>query len=415
MSPFSFRPDSPRIALARRRLAAAYSRQPGAEVPVVEPLAQVRRHPFKERFEDLGKMLDHAVNWANSMAAFDNDWPPCIDTFCTVVMVAEAFGCQIMNPGRGEGPWAGPAIEDMSKVWSLKPKPMAEVPMIRRTLEWIDLAQRELGTEVPFWTMDVQSPFSVAAQIIHPNELFVACLTRPREVHHLCRIITEFTIEMMRMFLSRMEHPGFPGRNFPSISDNVGICLSDDTPLIMLGPDLYRQFALPYNSQVSRALGGLHIHCCGDYRHNLLNVLAIDGVRSMQLHAGDGEFKLPDAASDACPFNVARKKLAYFVDANDITRGDEFRGRPKDHYEAYVLPRLLAGDLTGCILESCGAGQDLPDAAAAVRWTRERLQDLGSYVPQAPHPPRARRGAATSPGQHKEESHKMLDVSDPFG
>jgi len=373
MPQFDFDPNSDRITLARRRLAAAYARRQGADVPIVEPGVRAGPHYcFRERLDDFDKMLDHAVGWANALAATDNDWPPMIDTYVNVTMVAEAFGCELRCLDESD-PWTQPAVSGIAQVWSLKPKPMMEALLIRRTFEWIDFAQRELGADVPIWTMDVQTPLSVAAHVVDGTELLTACVTHPKEVHHLCRMITEFTIELMRRHIAQIEHPGFPGRNFPSISENIGICLADDTPLIMLGPEMYREFAAPYNDRIAEALGGAHIHSCGNYSHNLDNLLAMRSVRSVQLHAGPGEFPLPETPEEDCALNRARRQVTCFVDAGPIARGDEFQGRPVDHYRQYVLPRLTAGDMTGCILQGCGVGQGLDDTDAAIRWTREQL------------------------------------------
>ena len=374
MIELNFDPHSERIELAHRRLEAAYRRRPGHEVPVVEPYVYPKPETTEESVADLDRMLEQAVCWANSLAATDNDWPPVILGFCSVVMVPEAFGCEVVfHPG--QSPWARHALGDIKQVWKLKPKKMNESTMIRRQIEWIDYAQRRLGTDIPIQTLDIQSPFSVAAQIVEPDELLSACLTSPREVHHLCRMVTDYSIEMMRKQFEIMEHPGFPGANFPSISKDIGICIADDTPLIMLSPEMYREFALPYNCRLGEIFGGIHIHSCGDYRHNLDNLLEITNIRSIQVHAGQGEFPLPESAGEDCPFNRARKKLAFFVDVNDIAQGDEYRGRYKEHYTDYVLPGLRAGDLTGCILQSCGcpptAGLD--DLNEALSWTRRQI------------------------------------------
>ena len=375
MTRLQFDPHSERIETAHRRLAAAYTRRPGAEVPVVEPNVFSSGISVKERFESLDNMLEHAVGWANALAATDNDWPPVLNTYCTVPMVPEAFGCRVLFR-EGHDATALPVLEDISDVWSLKPRRPEETPTIRRRSEWIEYAQRELGTEVPFWTADIQSPFSAAAQIVQPVELLAACISAPKAVHHLCRMVTDLSIEMMQKHIAQMEHPGFPGANFPSISANIGICIADDTPLIMLSPDMYREFAFPYNAELGEVFGGIHIHSCGDYRHNLDNLLDLPNIRSIQLHAGPGEFPLPETADEDEPFNRARRKVAYFVDTNEVARGDAYKGHNREHYAEYVLPRLRAGDLTGCILQSCGTGQGLPDADAALSWTRRQLGEF---------------------------------------
>lgn len=371
MTHFDFNPRSERIQIACQRLAAAYARQPDMSVPIVDPGMAPFPISIKDRFNDNDKMLDYSVGWANALASTDNDWPPFLDAFCTVPMVPEAFGSEIHF--REEDIAAKPIINDIKDVWYLKPKRIAETSTIQRMFDWIDYAQRKLGTDVPIWTADVQSPFSVAAQIVSPTELLMACITHPKAVHHLCRMITDFTLEMMQKHLSQIENPCFPGRNFPSITDNIGICISDDTPLVMLSPDMYHEFAFPYNAEIGKAFGGIHIHSCGDYHNNLDNLLDLPAIRSIQLHAGPGEFPLPRTLHEDHAFNRARRQVAYFVDANDVTRGDEYRGCPREHYIEYILPRLGQGKLTGCILQSCGVSVEEPDVDSAIQWTRQQI------------------------------------------
>lgn len=370
--PFNFDPHSPAVRRAHQRLAAAYALTPGAPVPVVEPGGYARKYSTQERLADLDKMLEDAVGWADAMAANGSDWAPFIDTFCGVCMVPEAFGCPVLHTP-GADPWTEPLLRDVSGVWSLKPPKLGESYMVRRLFDWVEFAQCRLGTALPIWTMDIQSPFSVAARIVDPTELIMACVTEPKAVHHLCRMVTEFSIELTLAHLQQMEHPGYPGRNFPSISDDIGVCIADDTPLIMLSPEMYAEFAVPYNEQIAAALGGAHIHSCGDYRHNLDNLLRTKGVRSIQLHAGPGEFRLPATPDEDCAFNRARGRVAMLVDANPISRGDAWKERPRTFYADYVLPCLRQGPLTGVILQSCGPGEKGDSLAAALAWTRGQL------------------------------------------
>jgi hypothetical protein len=372
-NPFAFDPRSDSIRQAETRLRNAYARVPGAEAAVVEPGVAVPLPPFTEEqcLKDFDKMLAKSVAWANGLAATGSDWPPFINTYCTVAMVPEAFGCEVgFNP---DGiAWAKPALASMSQVASLKMPKAGASWMTRRLSEWVDFAQRKLGTEVPMWTVDVQSPFSVACQIVEHEEILLGVYTDPAAVHALCRLVTDFSIEWLQQHLAQLEHPNFPGRNFPSLPDRIGICIADDTPLVMLSPEMYREFALPYNAELSAAFGGAHIHSCGDYRVNLDNLLAIPGVRSIQAHGGPGEFPLPESPEEDAPFNRARRQVTCYVDPGGLSAGDGFRGRLRDLHEQYVLPRLRAGGTTGLILQSCGAAQGLT-VAEGVQWTRAAL------------------------------------------
>ncbi len=370
MSLFTFDPGAERIALAHRRLSDIYHRRPGAQIAVVEPSVRgpVPGCRMTEQLDDLEKMLVEAVSWANGLASTDNDWPPMLNTLCGVVQVAEILGCPVSFGDDGVA-WTQPAISDIAQVWTLKPLKSREAPLTKRLAEFIDYAQRTVGTEVPFWTMDIQSPFSVAAHILDGCDLLCACITDPEAVHYLCQLITTITIDTMQEHIAQMENPGFPGRNFPSISEPVGICIADDTPLIMLSPAMYEEFALPYNCQLGEFFGGVHIHSCGGYMHNLDNLLKITNIRSIQLHAGPGEFDLPETAAVDHPFNRARDRVAMLVDANVVSYGDVYRGRAKDHYSDYVLAAVAqwpppvpdaanAGHLPGSLRRRCRPALD---------------------------------------------------------
>jgi hypothetical protein len=368
----NFKWDCPRIQASCRRLKDAYDRKPGHEVPVFDIAHRlpVPDAPPPHTRSEMDRLLYDAVAWANGIAAIDQDWPPMINTLNGVPHVPQAFGCKIVYAAR-DVPWAQPALGDIMQVYHLKPTKPGQTPLLRLLSEWIDYAQRKLGTEVPFWTMDLQSPFSLAEQILGPDLLFTSMYDHPKALHHLLQMATDYSIEMLQWHIAQMEHPGFPGRNFPSISQNIGICLADDTPLIMLGPDHYREFALPYNSQIARAFGAVHIHSCGNYAHNLDNLLAIPGIRSIQLHAGESEFPLPASARDDHPLNRARQRVTYLVDFTEVSLGDAYRGRARQMYEEYVLPRLRSGNLDGLILQGCGP--PVPGPGSAVDWVRQQV------------------------------------------
>ena len=53
----------------------------------------------------------------------------------------------------------------------------------------------------------------------------------------------------------------------------------------MLSPKLYREFGIPQLQRLAQALGGLHIHCCGDWgRHVPALKTARLPIRAMEYH-----------------------------------------------------------------------------------------------------------------------------------
>ena len=366
---FTFDTKADWIQKSHKRLLDAYNRVEGAELAVVNPnpKPQVMAHEERKKLDNLDLMMEDCVMWANALGEEDCGWPPFINTYCTVAMIPEAFGAKV-GFSEGGAAWADIIVDDVEKVYNLKPVKVNTSPMLKRQAEWIDLAQRKLGTDLPMWTADIQSPFSVAAQIVEHEELFVACYTNPAAVHHLCRMITDYTIEVMEAHFAQMEHASYPGRNFPSISENIGICIADDTPLVMLSPEMYREFALPYNKELGEHFKGIHFHSCGDYHLNLDNLLSTPNCRSIQAHLGVGEFPLPYTFEDAA-FNRAYGNVTCLLDFNDIARGDEYAGREKDHFTEYFLPRMEGRGTRGLILQVPGI-REFESSRAAIEFAR---------------------------------------------
>lgn len=365
-------PCSEYIRDGHKRLKNAYARTNNCDVPVAGRSVEGSACSYKERLDDMDKMVEHAVIMLKNLNQLQSDWLPYVDTYCTVSMVAEAFGCKIEFEANGM-PRALPFMESLSQVDSLRPCKIGESPLIHRSLEWIEYAQSKIGSEFPQWTVDIQSPFTVATEILGTSELLMACITDAEKVHSLLRIITEYSIEFMQAHLDRMDNPNFPGRNFPSIPERIGICISDDTPAVMLGPDMYAEFAIPYNERIAEVFGGLHLHSCGNYRHNLQAILNTKYLSSIQLHAGPGEFPLPECCDDDAVLNKARKQIACFVDSNVVSMGGKFRNDSPRFYEEYMIPRLFCRDTTGLILESCRTSEQ--DTKRMVEWTRKKVND----------------------------------------
>lgn len=355
------------------KLLQVYSRKARSAVSSFEGYGDFLFTYF-EMVNDFEKMNLDANRIFDQLVLNGNDMPPFVNTFCSVGMVAEAFGSKIVFPKNGDFPWALHATDDIDEAIKLKPCAVLDAPYYSQSSKWIEYSKKANGTEIPFWTMDIQSPFTVAAQIMDAEELMIACYTDPEKVHQLLRTVTDYTIEMWDHHLAQMENACYPGRNFPSVRSNIGICIADDTPAIMLSEEMYREFALPYNSILGMHYGGVHIHSCGGYMRNLNSMMDITNIRSIQMHVGDGEFILPDTPEQPCGFNRARKELAILMDTNPISRTEKYADDPHAFYEEYLLPRLKTLKPAHLLMDCCVDPAKGLSAQSAADYTRQFLE-----------------------------------------
>jgi hypothetical protein len=340
--------NSARVDEAYARLANAYSLKPNDHPPIVELEGGCTEPPYSpfEIVNDPAKNLECQLLDIEGNLSVGTDYVPMLEMSLPfgTVMVPEAFGCAVEWTPDGV-PWARPAITTAREAQSVRKPKVREASMIQRIKEHVEYAHRVVGDSIPMQVIDLQSPYSAACQIWDAEELMSAMFSAPKAVHDFLRIVTDFSMEFLQDYVTWFDRPAFPGRNFPSIPEDIGPNIADDTPAIMLSPEQYEEFALPYNVEVAEAFGGLSIHCCGDYTHQLDNHLKIPNLRAIQCHVGPGEMK---------PQPLVHKingKVILWCDWNEVARGHYDNAR--DLYQDFVLPQVRQlGE--GLILQGLG-------------------------------------------------------------
>lgn len=358
--------EGERVAEAFARLRKTYALEETDRPPVVQmDWTGWLGYSCKEMAEDPAKNLELRLVLAERSLAIGSDYTPMIDLSepYGTVMVPDAFDCPISWRG-DDPPWSDPIITDAQQVYSLKKPRVRESKMIQDIRKHVEWGQREAGGRLPMLLIDLQSPYSVACQIWDWETLMTACFAQPDAVHLFLRMVTEFSIEFMQEYMTWIEQPLHPGRNFPSIRDDIGINIADDTAVIMLSPEQYEEFALPYNVQIAEAFNGLSIHSCGDYNHQLDNLMKIPGLKAIQCHMGPGEMPAEPLV------DKVNGKVAVWVDWNDLARGPYPDAQTLQ--QEYTLPYLRRFE-RGLIAQGPG-GKDSEEIRENYLWLVEQLR-----------------------------------------
>jgi uroporphyrinogen-III decarboxylase len=335
-----------------KTLEEVYKRRENRKATATLSMLGKTIYRYKETVQSHEKMMEQVLHLLSLQIKAGCDMIPLASAYCTVGMVAEAFGAKIIMPEDGF-PWVEHATDSIRTAADIVPKKITELEYYQRLCSWIAYYYKNSRYDFPLSTIDIQSPFSVAAQIVNTEEFMMACYDDPVSVHKLLDHITEYSIHLEDHQIKLLKNSAFPGHNFPSIRKNIGICLADDTPAIMLSEAQYREFALPYNSAIGRHFGGVHIHSCGNYIKNIPAILDIENVCSLQMHAGAGEMNLPDAVNENDILKKTSDSVVLFVDNNPISRGDVYSKNINSFYSEYLLPRLSNLNPKWLIMESC--------------------------------------------------------------
>ena len=208
-----------------------------------------------------------------------------------VGVFASAFGCKVRY-FEHTLPWAYPVIgkdDPPEKVYDL-PKPDVTDGQLGAMLEFTEYFAAKTEDRYPIAITDLQGPMDTAYLIWDTVSLMKAMFTNPDEVHYLMRMVTDLIMDYVKEQRARCKE--FLPCHFPSLwlPDGKGIAISDDC-LAVLGPNQYREFSIPYCNELSKEFGGLFIHSCGNFVHQLDVLEGIHNLRGINFGASETPFK----------------------------------------------------------------------------------------------------------------------------
>ena len=147
----------------------------------------------------------------------------------------------------------------------------------------------KISAYVNMFHPDLQGPLDIA-ELLWGGEMFYAMYDEPELVHGLLSVITEaFTAFMKRWEKIFPLHPEINCYKFYHYLG--GILLRCDSAM-NLSPDLYREFAVPYDTKLYERFGGGAMHFCGKgdpYIDVLSSVKGLTGVNLAQPEYNDME------------------------------------------------------------------------------------------------------------------------------
>lgn len=223
--------------------------------------------PLRDYTLDAGTLADSVIRYYEEFRP-DTVWISA-DTWIT----AEAMGAKVWFPGKDEPMCGGPeptvhSIEGVARIPDPDPEKLGRQPLM---IDAVRLVSEAIGNDAYVVACFDQSPFSLACALGGLSEVMMATREAPEFVDALLE--------------KGVEHAVAYGRALAAAGADM--LSTGDSPAVMLGPELYRRFALPYEQRVFEALKQhtectLSLHICGDTTR-LLDDMAGSGAEVLEL------------------------------------------------------------------------------------------------------------------------------------
>ena len=253
-----------------------------------EGVAVYRRFRAAEVFgdgcRDMRLSLALQLGCLEKSMAYACDIPNFLEPWYGIGAIAAAYGADyIWNPG--QAPAVHAQFDTVADALAYEPKPVAQTPVGRHTLEMLDFFLNETQGKLPLSFSDVQSPLSASTMIVNTNNFMMDVILDPDSVRlfldRLADLSIDFVNEQKKLLGNCLVSPG---HGFASARNFTGFGQSDDN-IVMLSGEQYMECAMPSFQKTGAAFGGPVFHTCGNWSSYIPAVQAIKGLR-----CADGAF-----------------------------------------------------------------------------------------------------------------------------
>lgn len=243
----------------------------------------------RDRLLDPERYLQAQLREMEAQAALPGDFVPALCPSLGVVAIPSAFGCPVHWPER-DFPYVLPVIEDRPERVRNLADPAVTDGELGRVLDYTRYFLDRTKGRWPIRITDIQGPLDSAALVWGHHHFFLAMRTCPDRVHALLEKVTDLTIRFVRAMQAVAGDRFVPSLFQPWMPPGLGLSVSNDA-CVMISREDHDRFCVPYLNRLSRAFGGVYVHSCGDWTHQIPSVERVERLRGVEFGASETPFE----------------------------------------------------------------------------------------------------------------------------
>lgn len=203
-----------------------------------------------------------------SLQLIPDDYIPTARITQGYMTIATMFGMEVYwsdNPDQPPGT-GGHLIDDLEQVYSLRRPTMADglMPENIRRLRYF---AENLPPDVYLTGIDNGGPLNTLKDLLETNLLYYGFYDNPQAMHYLLNLVTDVQVELCHALIAAGGSINrFAGLDFDPLwhPEKYKSFCSDDV-CATIGPQVFKEFSLPYNNRLYQPWGSGGLHNCGPH------------------------------------------------------------------------------------------------------------------------------------------------------
>ena len=270
---------------AKRKAVSA----PGISVPAVH---------INDAIDDLELMLQFGLQDVAAQLSTEV-LSPCIRANYGTGIMTSLFGAELfMMPRHTNTLPTTRAFNDTEVMRGLLEKGMPDLlgGLGRRVFDFGELCAEvfarypNIQKYVEVYHPDTQGPLDLC-ELMWGGEMLLAMYDEPELVHGMLRLVTDTYTAFLEKWFALFPIHAEMTTHWASLRHRGGIVLRDDSAM-NLSPELYKEFAAPYDAELLKHFKGGVVHFCGrgdHYMETLCSIPDLTGVNMSQPEYNDME------------------------------------------------------------------------------------------------------------------------------
>jgi len=311
-------------------------------------------HTPREATEDGEIQLEVNIRTIErSLRVMPDDYIPWARIWCGYMTIATMFGAEVHwtdDPAQAPGV-RSPLIREIEEIDRLRRPTLAD-GLMPENLRRLRRHAAVLPKDVHLSGIDAGGPLNTCKDLVETNLLYTAFYDHPEAMHRLLSLVTDVQLDVYRAVVAaaggigRMTCVDF---NTEWAPEPFKAFVSDDV-CATIGPDLSREFGLPYNSRLLEPWGSGVLHNCGPHPARRLYLDHAPRLKGLHL-----AYKYSHA-----DFPVLREVLAGWGVIHVVLDNEL---RPEEMLAAFrASMEALAPDVVGipiCLLDDSWSDEDV--------------------------------------------------------
>lgn len=258
-----------------------YTNPEQARPKIIIHAPEEKTHSWETCYANPHLMLERELAVLKQHIDLEDDRVLSVRVQFGTAQIAAAFGCELAFPTDSLPAAKNHVLKNAKDVDTLA-IPALEAGLYAKLVEYTEVFKQHLPEGVHIQHPDIQGPFN-SAHLIRGNDILLDFYDDPESVGKLLDKVTDYMIKLVPWLKTMISDD--PDWFFDWGSLWRGMARMCNCSVHMISPAFYREYVMPSDIRLMKAIGGGRMHYCGTYGEVINDYFQVPSINGLDYDA----------------------------------------------------------------------------------------------------------------------------------